>query len=207
MLCPLCNKKLTEQQNDLFICPRGHGTLVTGKYLSDIEAKPVPAEHAPKVSANVPQIINCPHCSTAMQKVDYNGMAIIIDACTNCHYRWLDSGEVTKIKHYKPKINALDLLFISDMDEQIKQASQREVKEANPRLPVQGFYRAGAEVATSITGDNRVRLGAIVGQGLYGIIKGLMHSKFSRILTLATLAIFGLFFYLIFVDARKVFGF
>lgn len=163
------------------MCSNGHGTLVTGKYLSDIEDSPAFAEPKSTSSADTKHEIACPHCRATMHRVDYNSMDIIIDACTNCHYRWLDSSEVTKIKNYKPDITAQDLLFIADVDEQIRQAHKREIKEANPRLPLQGSYRAGSEVVTGISGDQRVRLGAIVGQGLSGIVKGLVHSKTSRI--------------------------
>lgn len=204
MLCPICNTKLADQHNGLFMCPDGHGTLVTGKYLSDIEESPQLDETKSTNAVDSKHQIVCPHCSTAMHKVDYNSTDIIIDACTNCHYRWLDSGEVTKIKNHKPDIAAQDLLFIADVDEQIRQADKREIKEANPRLPLQGSYRAGAEVVTGISGDHRVRLGAIAGQGLYGIVKGLTHSKTSRILTIVTLLIFGLLFLLIFWDYRDI---
>lgn len=186
------------------MCPDGHGTLVTGKYLSDIEKSPHLDETKNTSSADSAHQIVCPHCSTEMQKVDYNSTDIIIDACTNCHYRWLDSGEVTKIKNHKPNIAAQDLLSIAYVDERIRQADKREIKEANPRLSPQGSYRAGAEVITGIRGDHRARLGAITGQGLYGLVKGLTHSKTSRILTIATLLIFGSLFLLIFWDYRDI---
>lgn len=194
MLCPICNNKLTEQQKGLLICLDGHGTLITGKYLSDIKVKSAPKEQ-PYSHSNSQQII-CPHCKAQMQKVDYNNTNIVIDACTNCHYRWLDSGEVTKIKNYKPDISAQDLLFIANVDEQTKIASQKKTKEANPRLPLQGSWRVTTGSA-NLSGNNHIRLGAIIGQGLYGIIKGLTHSKTSRTLTLITLLIFGLLFYFI----------
>lgn len=198
MFCPICNKQLADQHKGLFICPDGHGTLVTGKYLIDIEESPEIIENRSGSSVDSKQQIVCPHCSAEMHKVDYNSTDIIIDACTSCHYRWLDSGEVIKIKNHKPDITAQDLMFIADLDEKIRQAEKREIKEANPRLPLQGSYRAGAEIVTGISGDHRARLAAITGQGLYGIIKGLIHSKTSRILTIVTLLIFGLLFLLIF---------
>lgn len=204
MRCPICNKNLTDQHKGLFVCPDGHGTLVTGKYLSDIEESPEVNETKSSSAVDSKHQIICPHCSSEMHKVDYNSTDIIIDSCTNCHYRWLDSGEITKVKNFKPSIKAEDLLFIADLDDKIHQANKREIKEANPRLPLQGSYRAGAEVVTGISGDHRVRLAAITGQGLYGIVKGLIHSKTSRILTIITLLIFGLLFLLIFWDYRDI---
>lgn len=205
MLCPICSSQLTEHQG-LFRCPANHGTLVTGKYLSDIEEKPHAEAHS-SPSVDTKHAIQCPHCSKEMHKVDYNSTDIIIDACTNCHYRWLDTGEIRKIKDFKPDIKAKDLLFIFSVDEQIRKASKRDIKEANPRLPLQGSYRAGAEVVAGISGDHRTRLGAIFGQGFYGIYRGLTHSKTSRWLTIITLLIFGLLFYFIFLDAKSTFGF
>ncbi|MBI1857202.1 zf-TFIIB domain-containing protein [Candidatus Saccharibacteria bacterium] len=207
MLCPICSGKLTEQQKGLFMCPDGHGTLVTGKYLSDIETESVPHEQQNKTLSHAKSVITCPHCSVAMQKVDYNSRGIIIDSCTNCHYRWLDSGEITKIKNFKSNIDIQDLLYVADVDMRIKQANQKETNEANPRLPLEGTYRAGAGVITEISGDSRVSLGAIVGQGLYGVVKGLTSSKTARMLTLTTLLIFGLLGCLILLDARNTFGF
>jgi Zn-finger nucleic acid-binding protein len=204
MVCPICNTQLTSRQKDLFMCANGHGTLVTGKYLSDIEEAPAIAEPASKSSSDTKHEIACPHCSKTMHKVSHNGTSIIIDSCTNCQYRWLDSGEISKIKHFKPNIRTKDLLFITEVDEQIRLVNKREIKEANPRLPLQGSYRAGSEVVAAIGGGSQARLGAIVGQGLYAIIKGLVHSKTSRILTLMTLLIFGLLLLLLFWDYRDI---
>jgi Zn-finger nucleic acid-binding protein len=204
MLCPICSKYLARQNKELFVCPGGHGTLVTGKYLSDIETTPEVNDYKYNVAVNSKHQITCPHCTAEMHKVDYNNADIVIDSCTNCQYRWLDSGEITKIKNFKTIIQAKNLLFIADIDEQMRQAHRGEIKEANPRLPLQGTYRGGAEVVSLIRGGPRVRLAGITGQGLYGIIKGLTHSKTSRILTIVTLLIFGLLFLLIFWDYRDI---
>jgi len=205
MLCPICTSQLTEHQG-IFRCNNNHGTLVTGRYLSDIEEKPY-TEPTNSKATDTKQAIKCPHCSITMQKVDYNSTDIFIDACTNCHYRWLDAGEISKIKNFKPDTNAKDLLFIADIDRQIKEDGSREVKEANPRLPLQGSWRAGSEVVGGLSGKrSEVRYSAILGQGLYGIYKGLTHSKTSRYLTIITLVIFGILFYFIVLDARNIFG-
>lgn len=206
MLCPICSSQLTEYKS-LFRCVNNHGTLITGKYLSDIEKNQTVSDADTQSSVDTKHTIKCPHCSSTMQKVDYNSTKIIIDTCTNCHYRWLDSGEVSKIKNFKPDIDAKSLLFLMDIDKQIKEAGSREVKEANPRLPLQGSWRAGSEVVGGLSGRrSEVRYSAILGQGLYGIYKGLTHSKTSRYLTIITLVIFGLLFYFIVLDAKNIFG-
>jgi Zn-finger nucleic acid-binding protein len=208
MHCPLCYKKLLNKHRGLSACPDGHGTLATGKYLSDIEESPEVNEIKSSIAVDSAHQIICPHCSSEMHKVDYNNTNIIIDSCINCHFRWLDSGEITKIKNFKPRFNpsikAEDLLLFVDLDDKIRQANKREIKEANPRLPLQGSYRAGAEVVAGISGDHRVRLAAITGQGLYGIVKGLVYSKTSRIITILTLLIIALAFLIIFWDYRDM---
>jgi Zn-finger nucleic acid-binding protein len=200
MRCPLCNQQLAKRSG-VFVCPKGHGTLVTGRYLSDIEQAANWPENADKVSSDTKQALTCPHCSHTMYKVNYNGTGIIIDACAHCHYRWLDAGEITKIKSFKPNMIAADLLFVAELDHQMRKEAGRKVGEANPRLPLQGSYRFGAEAL----GDSRARLGAIAGQGLYGIVRGLKESKASRIITLTVLVIFAVLFYLIFIDAKHAF--
>jgi Zn-finger nucleic acid-binding protein len=203
MFCPLCNEKL-QQKEGLFICPNGHGTLVTGKYLTDIEdAQPI---KEPAKAADTKHTLHCPHCTTAMQKVDYNSTHIIIDSCTNCHYRWLDGGEITKIRNFKPDITGKDLLYIVGVDEKIRKNSKREIKEANPRIPLQRWYRGGAEFVAVTSRNPSIRLGAIIGQGLYGLIKGLINSRTSRILTITTVVIFAFLFFLVITDARHTFG-
>jgi ribosomal protein L37AE/L43A len=178
MRCPLCNQQLAKRSG-VFVCPKGHGTLVTGRYLSDIEQAANWPENADKVSSDTKQALTCPHCSHTMYKVNYNGTGIIIDACAHCHYR----------------------LFVAELDHQMRKEAGRKVGEANPRLPLQGSYRFGAEAL----GDSRARLGAIAGQGLYGIVRGLKESKASRIITLTVLVIFAVLFYLIFIDAKHAF--
>lgn len=192
ILCPICSSELTDSPGDLFTCPKGHGTLVTGRYLSDIETSAQFHEHADEPTLDTKHQITCPRCSKEMHKVDYNHTKIMIDSYANCHYRWLDAGEITKIRNFKPNISTKDLFTVLDLDMKIHQAQKREHESANPRLPLQGSYRGGAEIATGVSGDHRVRMGAIAGQGLYGIIKGLIHSKTTRILTITTILLLGL---------------
>ena len=64
------------------MCPDGHGTLVTGKYLSDIEISPYLDETKNTRSVDSKHQVVCPYCSVKMHKVDYNSTDIIIDACT-----------------------------------------------------------------------------------------------------------------------------
>lgn len=205
MLCPKCSQPLSKQKNGMLLCPLGHGRLMSGKHLKDIKDVPSAPSHTP--TANTNKTISCPHCSSDMHKVNYNNTDVIIDACASCHYRWLDAGEVEKIQTHKPEIPAEDLMFIVGVDEQIRESSQVDTKDPNPRLPLQGSYRAGSEVVGAVSGNSgKVRLAAIFGQGLFGFLKGMTHSRTSRILTLITVVALGLTFYLVFLASQEAFG-
>lgn len=207
MHCPVCAATLTQQNssNHLFSCPNGHGTLVTGKFLHNIEEESREDKSVVTSHTNTSHELACPHCSNTMHKVDYNHTGVIIDACVSCHYRWLDAGEINKIKQFKPTTDARDLLFIAGVDERIHQAKKPKVTDPNPRLPLQGSYRAGAEVVSLLVGGHKVRHGAILGQGAYGVYRGLTHSRLSRILTLVTFLVLGAMFVIVFWFIKEAF--
>lgn len=206
MKCPFCKNTLKAHSDEHYICPVGHGTLLSSSILNDIEELSITDTTSAGKTRLQHQPISCPKCSKVMQIVDFNSTNILIDACTKCHSRWLDAGEVHKIKTHKPDIKPADLLFLAKVDAEIKKASNYVVEEANPRLPLQGSYRAGSEVVSLWSNNSRVRLGSIAGQGLFGIVKGLMHSKTSRYLTLLTLAVFALLFYFVIIDSKNTFS-
>lgn len=89
--CPLCGAAMPNTDNR-FQCPAGHGILLSGKALASmmsgrrIEAKEdaVPRDHD----------LRCPGCGHTMNRVGYNGSAMIVDSCTKCTYRWLDESEI-----------------------------------------------------------------------------------------------------------------
>lgn len=197
--CPVCTKPLIQHDDGQLICPDGHGVLVTGKYLSEIDR--TPAAHASDETAMPDTVheLKCPHCTATMHKVDFRSMGIIIDSCARCHYRWLDAGEAHKIRSFKPAWQAKDLLFILSVDERLRTLDKHEAKDPNPRLPLQASYRGSAEVLSIFSSQGyRVRLAAVIGQGLFGIYKGLVQSKTSRYLVIATIVIFGLLFWYVF---------
>jgi Zn-finger nucleic acid-binding protein len=194
MECPICKTPLSEQHG-ISLCTHGHGALVTGKYLADIKTTEATPE---RTSTNTVHLLSCPHCATTMQKVDYNSADIIIDACAKCQYRWLDAGEISKIKNHKPGFRANDLLFLLDVERMMNRYDG--AKDPNARLPIQGWWRG-------LAGTGRTRLAGIGGQALFGAIHGLLYSKTSMYLVLITLLIFGLLFFLVFTDTKNTFGF
>jgi Zn-finger nucleic acid-binding protein len=199
LLCPICANMLHAESRELLDCPKGHGALITGGHLSNLREKPKPA-NAPKTSTviNTEHAIECPHCTHAMHKVNYNGTGIMIDACAHCHYRWLDAGEAHKIQHFKPSHSPEDLLFIAEIDRKIQAHPKRDPKEANPELPHRGWWYRLGNAALS---PGRAPAG-ILGQGLYGIVHGLVHSKTSRYLVIATIIIFTVLFMFVANDYR-----
>src|SRR5436305_4122052 len=139
MRCPICNSPLTETDG-VFMCPLGHGTLMSGKLLGELKELNIPDE-APSTLAQdtAKKSLNCPHCSAPMQKVNYNDTGIIIDSCTNCPYRWLAAGEIEKIEEYKPNIHPQDLLFLVGLQDKTRALASGNTDtggDVNPEVPL-----------------------------------------------------------------------
>lgn len=100
MLCPICQKQLTEGDQWLE-CPDGHGSLVSGGQLVNLRTgssddAAVDAYDTGGNTTNHSTII-CPYCSSAMTPSHYQSTDTVIDVCTKCMFRWLDSGELKRI--------------------------------------------------------------------------------------------------------------
>jgi len=92
--CPVCNKEMINN-GQFFKCPGHHGALVNGSTLIKINDGELKLKQSEKEQpAKRPKIIHCPSCDNKMDQVAYQGGPIQIDSCTNCHYRWLDHGEL-----------------------------------------------------------------------------------------------------------------
>ncbi len=100
--CPVCSKPMSNQRG-YFVCPDGHGALVTGKKLHELK-KGIQIELPPLVSSTnrSHKSLKCPSCGSTMTAIKYNGGKNIIDSCTSCPYRWLDHYEAAKIAETKP---------------------------------------------------------------------------------------------------------
>lgn len=93
--CPICNTEMHVGQY-WFTCKNKHGMLVLGMDLHKIR------NHVHNVDRNeaLPiqhEGLHCPNCGNKMHPVDYLQTGTIIDACTKCAFRWLDSNEAFKI--------------------------------------------------------------------------------------------------------------
>jgi Zn-finger nucleic acid-binding protein len=187
MKCPICNAELVER-DQVFVCQRGHGTLMAGKLLGELKKLDFPDEPASgEARADDKKPLTCPHCSAQMQKVNYNDSGIIIDACTNCPYRWLNAGEIKKIEDFKPNIHPQDLLFLESLKEKTDAvaASADAEDTENPEVPLYSGGWGGFIRGNMAGNDNRT-LGWLLGAGMYGLIG------------------FAILFYLIFKEVRVI---
>lgn len=98
LACPVCQANMPNVHSH-FTCPAGHGTLLTGSQL--LKLKDGELQIAAQSSANVQKRgdIPCPACGKIMHPTPYNGRQdVIIDSCTNCPYRWLDTPELFALR-------------------------------------------------------------------------------------------------------------
>ncbi len=97
--CPICQAALVAA-SEWHRCPEGHGYLLTGKELARLRSRELTVtDDTAEVSlARDPHhAIDCPVCRHPMALVPYGARHTIIDSCTNCMYRWLDSGEEKRV--------------------------------------------------------------------------------------------------------------
>ncbi len=184
MHCPICNNPLTEMDG-VFMCPSGHGTLMSGKLLGELKELNIPDETPSAQSQDTAKKnLICPHCSAPMQKVNYNDTGIIIDSCTNCPYRWLAAGEIEKIEEYKPNIHPQDLLFLVGLQEKSKALASDNTDtggDVNPEVPLYVGVLGGS-IRGYMAGSDSRTLGWLTGAGMYGLITGMIKSKVVRII-------------------------
>jgi Zn-finger nucleic acid-binding protein len=204
MQCPVCSSELV-QKDEVFVCPKGHGTLMAGKLLGELKQLNIPDEtptSQTQVDANKPLV--CPHCSAQMQKVNYNDSGIIIDACTNCAYRWLAAGEIKKIEDYKPSIHPQDLLFLEGLKEKTDAVAASETQEdtENPDVPLYSGGWGGLIRGGWAAGNDNRTLGWILGAGMYGLIVGIIKSKVVRVIAPFVILGFIILGYLIYKQVR-----
>jgi Zn-finger nucleic acid-binding protein len=94
--CPICSTRMDVQDN-VHICPHGHGLLMGGQDLiklrnGQLEVVPPPAHPAVDHAQ-----LTCPNCKNKMINSRYQGGDIVIDSCPGCPMRWLDAVEEDKI--------------------------------------------------------------------------------------------------------------
>lgn len=137
--CPLCRRPL-QKHDKYFACMQGHGALITPRHLrekdesvvSQIEAH---ANQAHNLTERT-HLINCPHCNTTMDLVDYSHTGIMIDSCMHCHYRWLDAGELRRIKDHKPALSPSDTALLTQIEHDIESLQNRPFYIKHPFISV-----------------------------------------------------------------------
>lgn len=201
MNCPICSQGLLSDKK-IFACSNHHGVLMAGGVLYEAResAKSGARADAPATDTlvqNTTATLSCPNCRHAMQKVDYAHTGVVIDACANCPYRWLDKGEFEKVLRMgAPKLGAKDLLFLGALDQE-----QKQQKQLKPNEKVAHFtlYRAvyGAQVLFGVPGAATAPR-YIATMGMHGMIKMLLHSWFYRALLIVIIVVFAaIAFYMI----------
>lgn len=94
-LCPLCNKTLIKNKY-WFECPDYDGIMINSRHLikiNDNEIQPPKITNPPKTHGT----LKCPNCQNELTPTNYQNGKIVIDSCTKCTIRWLDSGEINRI--------------------------------------------------------------------------------------------------------------
>jgi Zn-finger nucleic acid-binding protein len=106
--CPLCRvplAKATIGSIPLLYCTQCHGLLMPMNELISLvdqarseDAKP--AVQNPPDRGDLKRVLQCPRCNRRMDTHFYAGPGnVIVDACDNCSFLWLDRGELTRIAH------------------------------------------------------------------------------------------------------------
>jgi len=97
LTCPVCQADMPNVDSH-FSCPSGHGILLTGKHLTKLKDGELQIAAQNSVDTQKRGDIPCPACGQIMHPTPYNGrLDLIIDSCTNCPYRWLDTPDVHAI--------------------------------------------------------------------------------------------------------------
>lgn len=95
LLCPICSKTLTETDGH-YSCPEGHGHLINGKQLIQMNnGELAPPRDAAVTTTHGP--LTCPNCTATMNESEYQLTGVMINVCTKCRFRWCDAGELAKL--------------------------------------------------------------------------------------------------------------
>lgn len=92
MQCPRCQASLRGEDGQ-YRCERGHGVLLSGAQLIRLKKPVAPQRILTETQLAEQPGVDCPNCMLGMKPVDYQQTGVVIDACMQCGYRWLDNGE------------------------------------------------------------------------------------------------------------------
>lgn len=90
--CPICQTTL-DNEGQYLSCPNGHGTLLKGGELAELEKGDVTLNSSYPPRPVKHETLTCPSCGHRMEQTNYNGGPTVVDVCSNCPYRWLDATE------------------------------------------------------------------------------------------------------------------
>lgn len=183
MKCPVCQTVLTKEHGYL-VC-QDHGMLLTGAQLKETRSEQFDNKIIPKSqlvkSKRQAEKLACPNCSKQMALVDYVHTGVMIDVCSACPHRWLDTGEMERIIAHKPDMSGKQLLELEDLTRKL--SIKHEAKSDAVRYF--NIYRA---VFAAYDGSSHRGIATL---GIYGLIAGLLHSTFYRVLILIVVVVFA----------------
>jgi Zn-finger nucleic acid-binding protein len=96
-LCPVCSAQLVDGESWME-CPLQHGMLITGEQMREYREG-----HQTVVKTTDPYkdaretVLHCPYCTSEMVPTHFQGSQLVIDICSKCTYRWVDSLEAAGV--------------------------------------------------------------------------------------------------------------
>lgn len=201
MNCPTCSEVLAKNK-DYYYCVNDDGVLISSRHLRKHD-KLIHNEEVKDDKQDTIHEINCPNCRVKMHKADYDSSGIIIDTCMNCHYRWLDSGELTKIKTFKPTFSPEDLLYLESVNTEIAKLSSADMENQIPG------YATGLVSSTArgySAGDSKQTLGWIGGGLIFGTVRTIIKGNWAqKVVLLIAYIVFGLLIWFIAGEINNTF--
>lgn len=93
--CPICHTK-TKGHKGIFACKNNHGILLFGGTLLELR-NGNNAYDQKSLNDQSHKSLQCPNCNNLMLTHKFAQKDFMIDTCTRCALRWLDSTEVAKV--------------------------------------------------------------------------------------------------------------
>ena len=171
--CPACNKEMTkvyieEAGINVDICLDGCGGILFNN--KELERFDQPHENADKIfevkanktfePTNPKEVRICTFCNSPMIKQNASGKMVEIDVCYNCGAKFLDHGELKKLRElnapeiktkpreeqiFKEDLDALINAFMdgnsANIDEKFDQFAKKHISNTNKRSAVENLIR------------------------------------------------------------------
>lgn len=91
--CPVCQQVMLNEDTH-YRCADHHGVLLMGRHLGELRDGTLTIEAQDSKATADRGSIECPSCGKMMTQVNYGSSRAVIDSCSGCPYRWLDSADL-----------------------------------------------------------------------------------------------------------------